>query len=225
MFDGRPTAHVELFEHRLLVHSSRPEQFLRRGCPVCGGALGFRKPVTLFGDYHAHKECARGKPPLRRIAGGASVSPHEGLDLTIWLLVGYTWYLRLFTSQTATGTPSVDSTLTGGTSAPWTSGVDPVVECVGSNYAPVMLGPGDWDTSILDEGSGKRRLVAHDQTYPQTTDDWGVINGFFLATEAASTAQNTGQALFYANFYDEEPVIMNGPGFILQLTPYIQLDP
>lgn len=223
------SGHAELFEHGALVHSTRPDEFLCRSCPVCSAPLGVTKTVVLFGDFHAHEDCAKGKGGLRRIAGGVSICPAEGLDLTIRLLIATTWYIRLFTSGTVVTVPSDDSTLTGGVDPPYTTGMEPVVECIGDNYEGLPITPDHWDTSILDAsiwetGVTGRRIIANDQTFPETVDDWGIINGFFLATTAGSSGQNTGIALLYANFYDGQAVIMNGPGFTLQVTPYIQLD-
>ena len=61
-FAFRPGAHVELFEHGQLVHSSRPDEFLASPCPLCGLPLGVVEPVVMFGAYHAHRSCVVRRP-------------------------------------------------------------------------------------------------------------------------------------------------------------------
>ena len=161
-----------------------------------------------------------------RMMGGAGQNtfPLEGLDNTLNSVTTQTWYMRLFTSQTATTVPSDDSVLTGSASAPYTTGTSlPVEVPAAAGYAAVSMAPAVWGANTTIAAKG-RKSTASQQSFPQSTGSWGTINGYFLATTAASTGQNTGVALMYANFSDGLGVAINGAGYTLQITPYLELD-
>jgi hypothetical protein len=168
-------------------------------------------------------DCFELVPSLFPMKGGANTYPYEGLDNTLARITSATWYMRLFTSQTSTTVPSDDSKLTGSAVAPYTSGTSPVVEPSGGGYAAVSMAPGVWGANVT-QGANGRRTTASQQSFPQSTGSWGSINGFFLATAASSTGQNTGVALYYANFSDGLSVLINGAGYTLQVTPFIEAD-
>ena len=155
---------------------------------------------------------------LVRLEGAANTYPAEGLDNTLARITAATWYMRLFTSQTSTTVPSDDAKLTGAAGSPYTSGTSPVVEVTGGGYAAVSMAPAVWGADTTNATG--RRTTASQQSFAQSTGSQGVINGFFLATAASST----GQTLYYANFSDGLSVNINGAGYVLQVTPYIELD-
>lgn len=141
-------------------------------------------------------------------------------------------YLGLFSSQTASTVPSADATLTGSASSPYTTGTSPVVELtsaggyaratVGANAAALQTA---WPAPVVN-GSGMRSTIASPGiSFAESTGAYsGAANGFFLATAAASTAQNTGKALFYANFSDTTAINVNAAGYTVRIAPFWHID-
>lgn len=131
---------------------------------------------------------------------GQNTVPLEGIDSQLnrvpMSAIGklpLTWYMRLFTSQTATTVPSDDATLTGGGGGV-PAGTSPVVEAAGGAYAAVaMAGAGgmllsgnQWGAPATIAAKG-RKTTALQQQFPQSSGSWGNINGFFIASSSAST--------------------------------------
>lgn len=140
-------------------------------------------------------------------------------------------YMGLFTSQSTTTVPSADATLTGSATTPYTTGTSAVVECTTTGgYARTTLGA---NASALQatfptptvSGSGMRTTAPSGVSFPQSTGAYsGTVNGFFVATTASSTGQNTGKAVFYANFSDNSSVAVNAAGYTITVAPFYHLD-
>lgn len=140
-------------------------------------------------------------------------------------------YMGLFTSHTTSTVPSADATLTGAAGAPYTSGSSPVVECTGSGgYARATLGAnaGALQTTFPApsvSGSGMRTTAPSGISFAQSTGAYsGTVNGFFVSNAASSTGQNTGKALYYANFADGQSVTVNAAGYTITVAPFYHLD-
>lgn len=147
----------------------------------------------------------------------AELYPDEGLDHILnkvplaGTAIQTTYFLGLFTSQTATTVPARTVTLSS------QSGVTEVANS--GAYARVAVANSDWG-AVATSGSG-RRTTAAQKSFAESTGAWGTVNGFFLATV---TTQAAGVAVFYANFDDGQAVNVNSAGYTLRITPYMQYD-
>lgn len=140
-------------------------------------------------------------------------------------------YMGLFTSQSTSTVPSADATLTGSASTPYTAGTSPVVECTSTGgYARATLGANAAGLQATfptpaTSGSGMRTTVASGVAFAQSSGAYsGTVNGFFIATAASSTGQNTGKAIAYANFSDASSITVNAAGFTISVAPYLHID-
>jgi hypothetical protein len=152
-----------------------------------------------------------------------SIFPSEGLDLLLEMQPRNTQakidptFLGLFRAATATTVPAFATILANAT--------DPgeAVEEVpnAGAYARVQV---DGASAVQEWGaignggvSDSRRTTASQQSFPESTAAWGTVNGYFLATVSTWGA---GKAFHYANFSDDQPVVINAAGYTLRLTPY-----
>ncbi len=120
-------------------------------------------------------------------------------------------YIGLFTSQSATTVPARSAT-SGATPSGWT-------EASGTNYARQVIASGDWSAPVTD--STGRKITATQVVYPAAgSGGWGVVNGFFIATQIASGASD--KIIFFANFDDDTAVMINA-GDILKITASMTL--
>lgn len=146
----------------------------------------------------------------------ANIYPDQGIDTIFGVFpqngVNFgVLYIGLFTSQSATTVPSRSAT----------SGVIPTgwTEATGANYARQVVTSGDWNAPTTD--SSGRKVTAAQVTFPAAgSGGWGVVNGFFLATQSASGASD--KIIFFANFDDEAAVTINA-GDILKITASMTL--
>ena len=154
-----------------------------------------------------------GIPPLE---GGAETFTDEGLDhmlarvpmATTAILT--TYYLGLFTTQTAATVPPRTTLLSA-------AGVG---EPVGAGYARVAMANTDWGAPATN-GSGRRTTGAQKST-AESTGAWGTINGFHQSNQLAAGAGSI--ALYYANFDDTTAVPATVAGYTVRITPYFQID-
>lgn len=144
----------------------------------------------------------------------AEIFVDEGLDyiMAIFPKNGTniaTLYMGLFTSQTATTVPARTATLADQGNS-WT-------EVTGTGYARISLAAASWGAQSTS-GSGRKT------TFPQQTftagGAWTAANGFFIAT----TADNTGKAIFFANFDSGVARTLQVNGDILKVTPSMEMD-
>lgn len=128
--------------------------------------------------------------------------------------------------------PSADAKLTGGAVAPYASGTVPPVELTSSGgYARAALGTNAAELQAafpvpVVSGAGMRSSVAAPGiSFPVSTGAYsGTVYGFFIANAAASSGQNTGKALYYANFADASSIVVNAAGYTIQVAPFYHLD-
>jgi hypothetical protein len=155
---------------------------------------------------------------IPRVAGGAEIFPDEGLDHILnkvpraTTAIQTTYYLGLFTSQTASTVPGRTQLL-----VDEPTGVSEVANSAA--YARVAVANTDWGAPATN-GSGRRTTSAQ-KSFPESTGSWGSVNGFFIADVSTHSA---GVALLYANFDDTSAVNVNAAGFTVRVTPYIQYD-
>lgn len=164
--------------------------------------------------------------PLNAAPGAQSVAG-------TWRVVGSameTLYLMLFNSPAINTMPSQNAKLTGGAGSPYTSGTTPPVEVVNSGsplnaYARTAVDKSAWGAQATN-GSGRRSSVsAPGSSFPESGNTYGTtVKGFGLVTALASTAQDTGVAIFYANFDDQQAIDVNAAGYTVRVAPYIQFD-
>ena len=151
------------------------------------------------------------------MAGGAEIFPDEGLDHVLGKVplaataIQTTYYLGLFTSQTASTVPARTVTLAS------QSGITEVPNSAA--YARVAVANTDWGAAATS-GSG-RKVTSSQKSFPESTGSWGTVNGFFIAL--ASTWGGS-VALAYANFDDVSAVAVNAAGYTVRITPYVQFD-
>jgi hypothetical protein len=147
----------------------------------------------------------------------AEIFPDEGLDHILnkvpraTTAIQTTYYLGLFTAQTASTVPASSTTLASDTN---------VTEPSGGSYARVAVANTDWG-AITTSGSGRRTTSAQ-KSFPASTGAWGNVNGFFLANQSATGAGSV--AIFYSNFSDLAAVAVNSAGYTIQVTPYFHID-
>ena len=160
--------------------------------------LDFREPLPL--DLLAQLQ---GMPPVQ---GGLEIFPDEGLDHILnkvpmaTVAIQTTYYLGLFTSQTASTVPARTVTLVS------QSGITEVANA--GAYSRVAVANTDWG-AISTSGSGRRTTSAQ-KSFAESTGSWSSVNGFFLATVTTHAA---GVAIFYANFDDGQAVNVNSAGY------------
>jgi len=145
----------------------------------------------------------------------------EGIDLLLEMQPRGTsvkvdpTFLGLFKGATASTVPAFATVLAGNPAA--------VTEPAAANaYARVQVdgSAGTIEWGAIGAGTGNaRRTTATQQSFPESTGSWGIINGFFLATVVG---QGLGKAYYYANFSDLSAVDINSSGFTLRLTPYVE---
>ncbi len=144
----------------------------------------------------------------------ANIYVDEGLDAILGVFPKNgtnfsTLYMGLFTSQTATTVPARSAT-SGAVPSGWT-------EASGTNYARQAVAAGDWGVPVTD--STGRKVTAAQVTYPAAgSGGWGIVNGFFLATQSAAGVGD--KIIHFANFDDDTAVTVNA-GDILKITPSI----
>lgn len=125
----------------------------------------------------------------------ASIFPDEGLDSIISVLLkggtqDTTWYVGLFTSQTALTVPA--RTATGGASpSGWTE-----MSASSGSYARQAISTSDWG-SISTNGNGRKVSLSSAKTFTGFVGA-APANGYFIATNSASGAGDT--ILHFANF-------------------------
>lgn len=153
----------------------------------------------------------------------ASIFPQEGLDLLLEMQPRNTQakvdptFLGLFTGATATTVPAFTTVLNGNPAA--------VTEVAASNaYARVQVDGAatvqEWGAIANGGAANSRRTTASQQSFPESTGSWGTVNGFFNATVSG---QGLGKAFYYANFSDDQPVVINSAGYTLRITPYWEI--
>lgn len=144
----------------------------------------------------------------------SEIFPDEGLDyiMAIFPKNGSniaTLYLGLFKSQTPTTVPARSATLADEGNS-WS-------EVTGSGYARIALAAAGWGAQAT-AGSGRK------STYPQQTftaaGAWDAANGFFIAT----TNDNTGKAICFANFDSGVARTLQSAGDTLKVTPAMEMD-
>lgn len=146
----------------------------------------------------------------------AEIFPDEGLDYLLGVAFDAaaqdtTFYVGLFTSQTASTVPA--RTATGGASPNgWT-------EAAFTNYARQAISSGGWGSPATN-GSG-RKIAGPQVTFPTVGASGATVNGFFIATNAASGAGDT--VIFFANF-DSGVARVLVTGDIEKVTPSVQFD-
>lgn len=147
----------------------------------------------------------------------ASIFPDEWLDraLNIFPKNGTnisTLYIGLFTSSTPSTVPARSAT-GGANPSGWT-------EATGTNYARVAIQASSWGANVTS-GTG-RKTTASEVTFATAgTGGWGTVNGFFLATNASSSAGDT--LVYFANFDDLTAETINANA-TLKITPSIQIN-
>jgi hypothetical protein len=144
----------------------------------------------------------------------SEIYPDEGLDFSMAIFPKNganiaTLYLGLFTSQTPTTVPARGALLANAGSD-WT-------EVSGTGYARISLAAASWGAQGTS-GSGRKSI------YPQQTftagGAWTVANGFFIAT----TVDNTGKAICFANFDSGVARTLQVSGDTLKVTPAMEQD-
>ena len=146
----------------------------------------------------------------------AEIFPDEGLDHILnkvprsTVAIQTTYYLGLFTTQTASTVAARTETLA-------SAGVG---EPSGGAYARVAVANTDW-AAIATNGSGRRTTSAQ-KSFVENSASWGTINGFFLANQLAVGAGSV--AIFYANFDDVTAIPATVAGYTIRITPYFQID-
>jgi hypothetical protein len=146
----------------------------------------------------------------------AEIFPDEGLDHVLnkvpraTTAIQTTYYLGLFTTQSASTVASRTETLASAAVGEPTSGA----------YARVSVANTDWG-AIATSGSGRRTTSAQ-KSFAENTASWGTINGFFLANQAAAGAGSI--AIFFANFDDAQAVPATVAGYTIRITPYFHID-
>lgn len=146
----------------------------------------------------------------------AEIFPDEGLDYLLGVAFDAatqdtTFYVGLFTSQTASTVPA--RTATGGASpSGWT-------EAAFTNYARQAISSGGWGSPATN-GSG-RKIAGPQVTFPTVGASGATVNGFFIATSSASGAGDT--VIFFANF-DSGVARVLVTGDIEKVTPSVQFD-
>lgn len=171
----------------------------------------------------------------------AEIFPNEGLAHLIEVIprsnttsfpVPTAMYMGLFSSQTASTVPSADATLTGGGTAPYTSGTSPVVELTSTgSYARATIGATAaalqtaWPAPAVSGTGMRSTMVSPGVSFAESTGAFsGTVNGFFVTNAAASTGTNTGKAFFYANFSDTTAITVNAAGYTIRIAAYWHLD-
>lgn len=146
----------------------------------------------------------------------AEIFPDEGLDHILnktpraIAAIQTTYYLGLFTTQTASTVPARTETLASAAVGEPSSGA----------YARQAVANTDW-AAIATNGSGRRTTSAQ-KSFAENTGSWGNINGFFLANQLAAGAGSV--AIFYANFDDNTAVPATVAGYTIRITPYFHID-
>lgn len=146
----------------------------------------------------------------------AEIFPDEGLDYLLGVAFDAatqdtTFYVGLFTSQTASTVPA--RTATGGASpSGWT-------EAAFTNYARQAISSGGWGSPATN-GSG-RKIAGPQVTFPTVGASGATVNGFFIATNSASGAGDT--VIFFANF-DSGVARVLVTDDIEKVTPSVQFD-
>lgn len=144
----------------------------------------------------------------------SEIYPDEGLDyiMAIFPKNGAniaTLYLGLFKSQTPATVPARTALLAN-------QGVD-WSEVTGVGYGRIALAAATWGVQGT-QGSGRK------STYPQQTFTagglWDTANGFFIAT----TNDNTGKAICFANFDSGVARTLAVAGDTLKVTPTLEFD-
>lgn len=120
------------------------------------------------------------------------------------------YFLGLFTTETATTVPVRGTALSAAT----------VGEPTGGAYSRVAVANTDWG-AIVTNGVG-RRTTAAQKSFAENTASWGTINGFFLANQLAAGVGAV--AIFFANFDDGQAVPATVAGYTIRVTAYVHLD-
>ena len=131
-----------------------------------------------------------------------AIFPKNGANIT-------TLYLGLFTSQSPMTVPARSATLADA-GVSW-------MEVSGTDYARISLSAASWGVQAT-QGSGRKTI------YPQVTftagGAWTTANGFFVAT----TIDNTGKVIFFANFDSGVARTLSTSGDILKVTATMEFD-
>jgi hypothetical protein len=140
------------------------------------------------------------------VMGGAEVWPDEGLDMVLAVFpkngTNYTQsFIGLFTSFTAS---------TVGTSG---SVMNDYTDPSGGSYARQAIAAASWGSAAA--GTGGRKVVAGQVTFPTATAVWGTVNGFMIVD---TTATASDKCFMACNFDDTTAVTIN-TNDVIKVTP------